>query len=176
MPQTGTHLALDSTFGKSETRCDLAVGIPAVVGQHDDLTFLLIEALERPTDSVGFDSSEHLRLGRSRIGTAGFDCSILPAAAGLFRSHPFDGSTVRLSIEIGAQGAAIGFETLRFVPESEKDLLCDVLGQAVVVEDPAAEAEDRASMSLVDLREGTLGALKQTFDQIPVGRDRPEVL
>ena len=73
MPQTGTHLTLDRTFGKSETRCDLAIGMPAVVSQHDDPTFLLIKAMERSANSVGFDGRQHLRLGRSRLGNAGFD-------------------------------------------------------------------------------------------------------
>jgi hypothetical protein len=83
---------------------------------------------------------------------------------------------VRLSIEIGPQGAALGIETLRFVPEPEENLLGDILREAVVVEDPATEAEDCATMSPIDLREGVFGALKQSVDQISVGRDRSEVL
>jgi hypothetical protein len=63
---------------------------------------------------------------------------------------------VRLGEEKGAEGPPLRIELLGLVPEAEEHLLDDLLGHALVDQQPAGEREDRPRMTAVCLGERIL--------------------
>ena len=82
--------------------------------------------------------------------------ALLPPLAGRLGPQQVDGAAVGLGQEVGPQAAALGVEALRAVPEPEEDLLQDLLGQHLVVEQAPGEGEGGAGVAPVGLGQRVL--------------------
>jgi hypothetical protein len=67
--------------------------------------------------------------------------------------------------QVGAQGSPVGVEALRLLPETEEDLLHDLLGPALVTEHPPGQAVHRSAVASVHLGEGVVAPATDRDDQ-----------
>ena len=92
-----------------------------------------------------------------------------PPAASAFRAHEVDRPAVGMGKQEAPQSAPFGLVATGVVPESEEDLLHDLLRLRLVIDEPFGQAEHGAGVTTVCLVERALPVIGDRDDQGGIG-------
>src|SRR3954466_15015069 len=137
---------------------DLVRGQPAPVGEHERLALRLGQAAQRVAHAlagvVALDRGGGLLL-HARPRTPPDDLQPVPRAPGRLALAPqVERARARHEAEVGAELAAVGVERGRAAPDTQEDVLDDVLRLGGVAEDAHGGGMDAPLVLLEHLSEG----------------------
>ena len=134
----------------------MAIAVTPEVGERDGLRLVLVEGVEGVADLIVRHSGEDLALEVG--GRCGREHALLllTGATGHLGAEQIDAAAVGVGQKEGAERAPFGIETLRTCPQTQEDLLDDVLGEIPPPQQALGEGEHGSAMSLVERGERSL--------------------